>query len=116
METWDEIMERHNLVLKIADEIVRMQKNISRIPPETKGIKPLEKGIDRIRDNIVANGYEMVELLNAVYEDRMNVDVINFIEDETLSTGEKIIAKVIKPQVNYKGVMIQRAQVEVAQN
>lgn len=106
----------HSLALKVADEIVRMQKNISRMDADIKGLKPLEKGIERIQANFAANGYEMVNLLNNEYDERMNIDVINFVEDDTLETGKKIISKIIKPQVNFNGILIQRAQVEVSQN
>ena len=108
--------KEHQLALKVADEIVRMQKNILRMDQDTKGLKPLIKGLERIQNNFAANGYEMINLLHVDYEDRMNIDVINFIEDEGLEAGKKIISKVIKPQVNYSGVLIQRAQVEVSQN
>ena len=106
----------HSLALKVADEIVRMQKNISRMDTDIKGLKPLEKGIERIQANFAANGYEMVNLLNNEYDERMNIDVINFVEDDTLESGKKIISKIIKPQINFNGILIQRAQVEVSQN
>lgn len=106
----------HSLALKVADEIVRMQKNISKMDDETKGLKPLVKGIERIQANFASNGYEMVNLLNKDYDERMNIDVINFITDENLTAGRKVISAVIKPQVNYNGVLIQRAQVDVSQN
>jgi hypothetical protein len=106
----------HSLALKVADEIVRMQKNISKMNADIKGLKPLEKGIERIQANFAANGYEMVNLLNNEFDERMNIDVINFVEDDTLESGKKIISKIIKPQVNFNGVLIQRAQVEVSQN
>ena len=106
----------HSLALKVADEIVRMQKNISKMDLETKGLKPLLKGIERIQSNFASNGYEMVNLLNRDYDERMSIDVINFITDENLTEGKKIITLVIKPQVNYNGVLIQRAQVDVSQN
>ena len=106
----------HSLALKVADEIVRMQKNISKIDDDTKGLKPLVKGIERIQANFASNGYEMVNLLNKDYDERMNIDVINFITDENLTKGRKIISAVIKPQVNYSGILIQRAQVDVSQN
>ena len=106
----------HSLALKVADEIVRMQKNISRMDADIKGLKPLERGIERIQANFAANGYEMVNLLNSEYDERMNIDVINFVEDDTLESGKKIISKIIKPQVNFNGILIQRAQVEVSQN
>lgn len=106
----------HSLALKVADEIVRMQKNISKMDDDTKGLKPLVKGIERIQANFASNGYEMVNLLNKDYDERMNIDVINFITDENLTEGRKLISVVIKPQVNYNGVLIQRAQVDVSQN
>ncbi|WP_417855046.1 hypothetical protein [Xanthomarina gelatinilytica] len=106
----------HSLALKVADEIVRMQKNISKMGNETKGLKPLLKGIERIQNNFAANGYEMINHLNKAYDERFNIDVINFITDENLEEGTRIITAVIKPQVNYKGVLIQRAQVDVSQN
>jgi chromosome segregation ATPase len=37
----------HSLALKVADEIVRMQKNILRMDADIKGLKPLGKGIER---------------------------------------------------------------------
>ena len=106
----------HSLALKVADEIVRMQKNISRMDADTKGLKPLEKGIERIQANFASNGYEMTELLLKKFDDRMTIDVINVIEDENLAKGEKIISKIIKPQVLFNGILIQRAQVEISQN
>ena len=106
----------HSLALKVADEIVRMQKNISKMDEETKGLKPLVKGIERIQANFASNGYETINLLNKDYDERMNIDVINFITDENLTEGRKIITSVVKPQVNYNGVLIQRAQVDVSQN
>ncbi len=106
----------HSLALKVADEIVRMQKNISKMDDGTKGLKPLIKGIERIQNNFAANGYEMINLLNTEYDERNNIDVINFITDENLAEGKRIISAVIKPQVNFNGILIQRAQVDVSQN
>ncbi len=106
----------HSLALKVADEIVRMHKNISKMDSNIKGLKPVEKGIERIQANFAANGYEMINLLNQEYDERINCDVINFTTDETLPKGTRIINAIIKPQVNYNGVLIQRAQVDVSQN
>jgi hypothetical protein len=108
--------EDHSLALKVADEVVRMQKNIAKMDSSTKGIKPLSKGIERIQNNFAANGYEMINHMNKEYDERMNIDVINFITDENLSEGNRIITAIIKPQVNFNGVLIQRAQVDVSQN
>ncbi|MEO6681866.1 MAG: hypothetical protein ABIN48_03485 [Ginsengibacter sp.] len=106
----------HSLALKVADEIVRMKKNISKIDGDIKGLKPLEKGIERIQANFAANGYEIVNLLNTDYDERMNIDVINFIKNNILESEKRIVSRIIKPQVNFNGILIQRAQVEVSQN
>ncbi len=106
----------HTLALKVADEIVRMQKNISRMDADIKGLKPLEKGIERIQANFAANGYEMTDLLNKKFDDRMTIEVVNVLDNENLPKGEKIITRVVRPQVLHNGVLIQRAQVEVSQN
>jgi septal ring factor EnvC (AmiA/AmiB activator) len=103
----------HSLVLKVADEIIRIQKNLSSMDPETKGLKHLEFAVERIQDNFKENGYEMVELLNKPYNQGMKVSA-KFKPDNTLKRGEQIITRIIKPQVNYNNVIIQEAQVEVS--
>ena len=104
----------HSLALKVADEIMRLNKNLSNMDVNIKGLKQLSASVKRIEDNFAANGYEMPELLNKPFDSRMKVIVANSIPDETLKNGEEIITRIIKPQVNFKGIMIQAAQVEVS--
>jgi len=103
----------HSLALKVADEIVRIQNNLMHMAPETKGLKQLQASVRRIQDNFEANGYEMIEMLNKTYDEGMKVSV-NFRVDEKLSKDEKLITRVIKPQVNFRGIAIQIAQIEVS--
>lgn len=103
----------HALALKVADEIIRIQNKISSMDPETKGLKQLEFAVDRIQDNFKDRGYEMVELLNKNYDQGMKVSA-KFKRDESLKPGEKIITRIIKPQINYNNIIIQEAQVEVS--
>jgi hypothetical protein len=42
--------------------------------------------------------------------------VANFIVDENLPEHTQIITSITKPQINYKGKMIQAAQITVSQN
>jgi hypothetical protein len=103
----------HSLALKVADEIIRIQKNLSNMDPETKGLKQLQFAVERIQDNFTENGYEMVELLYKPYDQGMKVSA-KFKPDATLKHGEQIITRIIKPQVNYNDLIIQEAQVEVS--
>ncbi len=105
----------HSLALKVADEIVRIETNLARMDASVKGYKQLAKAVERIRTNFLANGYEIVEMLGKPYNEGMKV-VANFVTDETLAEGEQKIAGIIKPQINYKGKMIQSAQITVSQN
>ncbi|MBK8467558.1 MAG: hypothetical protein IPL32_17215 [Chloracidobacterium sp.] len=104
----------HSLALKVADEIVRIEKNLNVMGPETRGLKQLAASVGRIRDNFAAKGYELVEMLNRPYDPGMKV-IANFRPDENLKPDEQIITRIIKPQVNFGGVMIQAAQIEVSQ-
>lgn len=103
----------HSLALKVADEILRMQKNLTQMDEKTKGLKQLNSSVKRIQDNFAANGYESVEMLGKEYNEGMKVTA-NFTPNEDLETGKQIISRIIKPQVNFKGEMIQAAQIEVS--
>lgn len=105
----------HSLALKVADEIVRIELNLSRMDASVKGYKQLAKAVERIKNNFQANGYEIIDMLGKPYNEGMKV-VANFVPDETLKDGEQIITGVTKPQINYNGKMIQSAQITVSQN
>lgn len=105
----------HSLALKVADEIVRMELNLSRMDSSIKGYKQLAKAVERIKDNFKANGYEIVDLLGKPYNEGMKVSA-NFVVDEDLEEGKQVITGITKPQVNYNGQMIQAAQITVSQN
>lgn len=105
----------HSLALKVADEIVRIELNMSRMDTSIKGYKQLAKAVERIKDNFRANGYEIVDLLGKPYNEGMKV-IANFVVDENLEEGRQIITSITKPQINYNGQMIQAAQITVSQN
>lgn len=104
----------HSLALKVADEIIRIQKNLGRMDESTKGLKQLNSSVQRIQDNFASNGYELVDMLGKEYSEGMKATV-NFVQDEDFEAGKRIITRIIKPQVNFKGTMIQTAQIEVTE-
>lgn len=105
--------EDHSLVLKIADRLTAMETNHYRMDPNTKGLKQLKSAVKSIKENYLAKGYEIVEMLELEYNEGMNVTA-NFIPSDTIEVGKRIITRVIKPQVNFNGKMIQSAQIEVS--
>jgi hypothetical protein len=79
---------------------------------KTKGLKQLTASVKRIQDNFAANGYEIVDMLGKTYNEGMKASVTyNHDSEEEAGT----IIRIIKPQVNYKGIMIQSAQIEVSE-
>jgi hypothetical protein len=105
----------HTIVKVIADRIAFMETTLSRMDSSVRGYKQLSKAIAQMKDNLNANGYELVDMLGKSYNDGMKV-IANFTEDENLEKGQQIITAIIKPQINYKGTMIQAAQITVSQN
>lgn len=111
LETGKEV--DHSLALKVADEIVRIQKNLNQMDASTKGLKQLSASVNRIQDNFAANGYEVVEMLGKEYNEGMKV-IANFIPSQDLEPAKQIITRIIKPQVNFNNEMIQSAQIEIS--
>ena len=103
----------HSLVLKIADRLTAMETNHYRMDPNTRGLKQLKNAVKSIKENYLVKGYEIVEMLELEYKEGMNVTA-NFIPSDKIEKGKRIITRVIKPQVNFKGKMIQAAQIEVS--
>ena len=104
----------HSLALKVADEIIRIETNLSRMDPTIRGYKQLSKSVERIKENFMAQGYEIVEMLGKPYQEGIK-GTVNFVTDNTLKDGERIITGIIKPQVNFKNTMIQAGQITVSQ-
>lgn len=107
--------EDHELALKVADEITRIEVNLSRMDPAVKGYKQLAKAVERIKNNFQAKGYQIESMLGKHYHEGMRIHA-DFVADESMAPGTSIITSVTKPQVLYNGQMIQKATVTVTQN
>ena len=105
----------HSLVVKLADEIARIETNLSKMDKSVRGYKQLVQAKDRMINNVRANGYEIISLLGQEYNDGMQFPA-RFVPDESLPEGKRIITGMTKMQVNYNGKMIQPAEIVVSQN
>ena len=103
----------HNLPLKLADEIHRMRKRLASLPEDTKGLTPLQKSLERLESELSEQGYEIVDHTGMAYTENLSVKA-RFVPSDDLGPDQKIISKVVTPQVNYKGVMIRMADIEVS--
>ena len=102
----------HTLPLRVGAEILRLRQRIKNLPDETKGLRPMLKSLERLEDEFNKKGYELVDMLGKPFDDGLNVKA-RFIASNDLEPGENIISKVIKPQINFNGVSIQVAEIEV---
>lgn len=105
----------HSLVLKVADEVVRIQMNLLNMDPDIKGYKQLVRATESILDKLKASEYDIPPMLNKPYNDRMKA-IATMILDENLAEGERVIRRILKPQINYQGKMVQAAEIVVAFN
>jgi len=60
-------------------------------------------------------GYEIIELLGRSFDDGMELGKTQFIPDENLKDGERIITRVIKPRITFKDKIIQHGDVVISQ-
>ena len=63
----------------------------------------------------MSKGYEIADMLGKVYNEGMRINA-DFVLDESLEPGTRIITSITKPQVIYNGELIQKAIVTVTQN
>ena len=105
----------HRLVCSLADRIASMKMTLDKMDPSGKDYRPLMESITRMKDSLAAEGYEIVDLLGKPYDEGMK-GTVSFKEDRSLEKGVRVITNVEKPQVNYRGEMIQPSRITVSQN
>lgn len=105
----------HSLIIKLANEIARIETNLSKMDKSVRGYKQLVQAKDRMINNVRAYGYEIISLVGQDYNDGMEYKT-RFVPDESLPEGKRVISGMVKMQVNYNGKMIQPAEIVVRQN
>ncbi len=105
--------ESNSLPFKVADEITRMRQRIINMPDEINGLAQLLKSLDRLELELNNLGFELPILLNQPYDEGMTLKV-RFIPSDDIDSDEKRISKVIKPQINFNGQLVQIGEVEVS--
>jgi len=107
-----EVEVDHTLPLRVGAEIIRLRQRFKALPEGTKGLKPLFKSLERLEDEFNQKGYELVDMLGQPFDDGLNVKA-RFIPSDDVEPGKDIISKIIKPQINFNGIAVQYAEIEV---
>jgi hypothetical protein len=105
----------HKLPLKVGEEIHRMRKRIENMPGDVKGLSALTNSLQRLEEEFNDSGYEIEDLLGKKYVDGMKVEA-RFVDSPDIPKGEEIIIDVLRPEIKYKGIVIQVAKVEVGKS
>ena len=105
----------HKLPLKVGEEIHRMRKRIENMPQDVKGLSALTNSLQRLEEEFNDSGYTIEDLLNKKYVDGMKVEA-RFVDNPHIPKGKEIITDVLRPEIKYKGVVIQVAKVEVGKS
>lgn len=105
----------HRLAIKVGDEIHRMRKRIDNMDKEVKGLGALVNSINRLVEELSGGGYEMQELVGQKYVNGMKMEA-RFVDNPEIPPGEEIITDVLRPEIKYKGEVIQVAKVEVGKS
>ena len=104
----------HSLPIKVCEEIQRMRNRMKHMDQDDQVTKVFRKRLESLEEKLNDMEYEIVKLEDKPYNEGMTVKA-SFISNEDMKDGEEIITRVIKPQINYKNVLIQAAEVEVSQ-
>ena len=105
----------HSLVVAVANEVARIEQNLNNMDASVRGVSNLKNRAAAIIALLNSKGYEIPKLLGEPFYDGYNMDAEMEL-DESLPVGTQIIKRVIKPQINYEGKMIQAAKIVVAFN
>ena len=103
----------HDLPLKICNEINRIEKNLQAMDPSIRGHKKIVGCVRRVKNNLRAHGYEMIELVGRQFSSSMLMEVDYFVDDQ-IAPGNKVITQVNRPEIRFGEDTIQTAAVRVS--
>lgn len=104
----------HSFPILSCEKIHSMRKRLKTMG-EQHGTKVLNNQIESLEAKLTDMGYKIVDLVGRNFDDGMELGKAQFIPDDSLKEGERIISRVIKPQITFKGEIIRHADVVISQ-
>ena len=105
--------ERHDLPLGVCNELNRIENNLLAMESTVRGHKQLNACARRVKENLQVHGYEITELRGRRYDGGMLVEA-EFVSDDGLASGDRIISRITRPEVRFGGTILQNASVKVS--
>lgn len=104
----------HDLPLAVCNEVNRIEKNLLAMDASVRGHKKLVACVRRVKDNLNVHGYEITELLGKPFHNGMEVRA-DFVTDDRLAEGDRLITRIMQPEVRFGGKIVQNASIRVSE-
>lgn len=101
------------LTVDFAVEFWRFSKKADMLTLTDNNIETVKKSINRIEDIFKRHELEIIDWDGKKYDNGYSVNVLMFEESEDLKDDIEIISETVKPQIRYKGKIIEHGQVIV---
>jgi hypothetical protein len=102
------------LTVDFAVEFWRFRRKANMLAlTDNKDIDLVRKSINRIEDIFKRHEIEITDWDGKKYDNGYSVNVLMFEESEDLKADEELISETIKPQIRYRGKIIEHGQVIV---
>jgi uncharacterized protein (UPF0335 family) len=106
--------QQHDLAIRVGAEIFRMRNRISKMKDSTKGLNSLKNALTRLEDELNQIGYTIKDLEGEEYNEGLSLKIVTTIEDNNLKQNQRIINRMITPQVYFRGKLISPGEAEIA--
>lgn len=118
IETWNskKTPTDHSMVIEFAKHITTIENNMSRMDVNDRGLIRIKRAIDNIYNSLKIMNYEIIPLIGTELSEGQIIEIDIRTPDESVEMGKKIIFNVIKAEILYEGIQIQRAKVDIKYN
>ena len=106
----------HTFHKNSANELQRIANYANTLDPESQEAVALQGSLGRLRNYFNSSGYEILDFTGKDYDERIPMKIKDTFFEETLTKGSEVITRTLKPQIKYKGKVIQEAEVSTKYN
>lgn len=106
----------HTFHKNSANELQRIANYANSLAPESQEAIALQGSLGRLRNYFNSSEYEITDFTGKDYDERIPMKIKETFFDESLTKGFEVIARTIKPQIRFKGEVIQEAEVTTKYN
>jgi Tfp pilus assembly protein PilO len=106
-----EVVVDHTFQKNSANELMRITNYANTLEPNSPEAIALLGSLENLQNYFKSSNYEINNFTGQDFDQRIPMKVKETIYDELLPLGKEIISRTLKPQIKYKGIVIQDAEV-----